>query len=227
MLQKMHIDCLDINEKIMNIQSFSHFPPSFPHRKFAGVNIKMNIFISAGEGNRFTEHRRGDMMNKKGGEAMHDTEFRVENGVLTAYTGQGSRVILPDGLQEIGREVFSGCAPLASVTFPAGLRVIGERAFSHCTHLRWVKLPAGVATVGARAFYGCEHMMSVGLPEGLRAIGDEAFAWCRSLESVTIPDSVEDVGDGVFTGCHRLREIRVSEDWKSAHPALYEKLMKR
>ena len=207
----------------MNNISFEHFPPSFPHRKLCGVNIKMNIFIC----DRFTEHGWSVMMRKKEGSALNEAEFQIIESILLAYTGSGSRVTIPAEVTEIGREAFENCAPLASVTFPKGLQRIGAGAFFRCTHLRWVKLPQSVTEIEHRAFYGCEHMMSVSFPKGLRVLGSEAFAHCRSLESVTIPDSVEEVGDDVFVGCHKLREVRVSEDWKKAHPDLFEKLMKR
>jgi len=153
--------------------------------------------------------------------------FRVENGRLLTYTGQESRVTLPEEVTEIGKEAFANCGSLASVTFCGGLQTIGEAAFFRCTHLRWALLPDTVIELAARAFYGCEHMMSVKLSKGLKVIGDEAFARCRSLESVTIPESVEAVGEGVFAGCSRLREVRVSEKWRDEHPDLYEKLMNR
>lgn len=76
MLQKVHIGCLDINEKIMNNQSFEHFPLSFQHRKFERMNIKMNIFIACGRGSRFTELSRGDMMRKEGAKAWTAGHFR-------------------------------------------------------------------------------------------------------------------------------------------------------
>lgn len=61
---------------------------------------------------------------------MSGTEFQIENGVLTAYTGQGSRVTLPEGLRVIGKEAFAGCAPLASVTFPGGRKRLARGRFS-------------------------------------------------------------------------------------------------
>ena len=223
MLQKLHIVCLDTNEKIMNKSSFAQFPPSFQHRKFNAMNMKMNIFIMKA----IYRPLRRWYDEQKGGTDMSGTEFQTEQGVLTAYRGHSGRVTIPEGVREIGREAFANCGPLASVTFPAGLQVIGEAAFFRCTHLRWVKLPEGVTELGDRAFCGCEHMMSVSMPEGLRRIGREAFAHCRALESVTIPDSVEEVGEDVFVGCHRLREVRAGESWKATHPDLYEKLMIR
>ena len=63
-------------------------------------------------------------------------EFQMENGILLAYTGHGSRVTIPPEIGEIGREAFAECASLTSVTFGTGLRTIGEGAFFRCTHLR-------------------------------------------------------------------------------------------
>lgn len=204
MLQNVHIGCLDSDKKIMNKGSFHQFPPSFPHPMFGVVNIKMNIFNCLQGDLRFTDGGGGGMMGKTR-ERGSRMEFTVENGVLTAYRGSGSRVRIPEGVTAIGDRVFAEQAELASVTFPKSLRRIGREAFFRCVHLRWVLLPAQVEVIDDRAFYGCEHMMSVELPKGLKKIGREAFAYCRSLESVTLPEGVESVGEDAFGSCPKLR----------------------
>ena len=71
-------------------------------------------------------------------------EFEIEQGVLTAYTGRGGRVTVPEGVTEIGDGAFADCGGLTSVTFREGLQTIGARGFFRCTHLRWVMLPRGL-----------------------------------------------------------------------------------
>lgn len=216
----MHILCLDSSVKIRNKRGFAHFPLSFPQQKLETMNIKVNIFMVVG-----IYRRRSSWYAEKKGEVP--MEFEIEQGVLTAYTGPGGRVTVPEGGTEIGEGAFAHCGALTSVTVWEGVQTIGARSFFRCTHLRWVMLPHGLTELGAEAFSGCTHMMSVKLPEGLRCIGTEAFAYCRGLDSVTVPDSVESVGEHVFRGCGNLRELRVSEHWKAAHPDLYARLTDR
>ena len=52
-------------------------------------------------------------------------DFIVENGILTKYTGSAYDVVVPEGVNEIANEAFSGCGRLSSVTIPESVRSIG------------------------------------------------------------------------------------------------------
>ena len=69
-------------------------------------------------------------------------------------------VILPDSLQSIGKECFSGCDSLRDVVLPYGLRQIGSRAF-YRTAIEYLELPASVRLVGAKAFHMCKSLKEV------------------------------------------------------------------
>ncbi len=69
------------------------------------------------------------------------SDFVIEN-VLTKYTGPGGDVVIPDGVTEIGKDAFSGCTGLTSVTIPDSVTAIGKSAFSGCEKLT-LRAPAG------------------------------------------------------------------------------------
>ena len=114
-------------------------------------------------------------------------EFVIENGVLTKYTGPGGAVVIPEGVTEIGRQVFQGCTGLTSITLLKGsqLTSIGNNAFYN-TGLTDITLPEGLTTIENRTFYQCSSLTSVTLPEGLESIGEYAFRYCTDLTSADL-----------------------------------------
>ena len=65
---------------------------------------------------------------------------------------------LPDTLEEIQDEAFSGCISLRGMDLPDSLRHIGEQAFFGCASLEAVHIPASVEYIGQDAFLGCENL---------------------------------------------------------------------
>ena len=130
-------------------------------------------------------------------------------------------VVLPDTVEEIGREAFCGCEALMKLDLPNSLRLIGDAALSY-TDLREVVLPAGLSEAGGYAldggipadgslvqlrgavFYGCDHLTKVTLAAGMTRIDDDMFGQCRNLERVSVPASVTGIGAGAFSGCGKL-----------------------
>ena len=47
-------------------------------------------------------------------------DFRIQNGVLVEYTGNGGDVVIPDSVTIIGDSAFEYCRRLASVTVTRG-----------------------------------------------------------------------------------------------------------
>ena len=97
------------------------------------------------------------------------------------------------------------------VVIPDGVTIIGKEAFSYCSGLTSVTIPESVASIGDDAFYSCSALTSVTIPEGVKSIGSYAFSYCRELVSVAIPRSVTSIGSWAFNECIRLREYIVDE----------------
>ncbi len=64
------------------------------------------------------------------------SDFVVEDGILTAYTGTASKVVIPGNVHSIGEGVFEGNTAITSVSFPNHITSIGMRAFYGCTNLQ-------------------------------------------------------------------------------------------
>ena len=144
------------------------------------------------------------------------SDFVIENGVLTKYTGEGGSVVIPDGVTSIGREAFENCKSLTGVTIPNGVTSIGDFAFYDCKFLTSVTIPGSVTSIGAGAFEGCMSLKGITIPDGVTSIGDKAFGLCQGLTSVNIPDSVASIGDSAFFGCGSLKSMSIPKRLKAA-----------
>ena len=130
---------------------------------------------------------------------------------ITAYSGSGSSVAVPDKLggrpvREIGAGVFAGHSEIEQIYIGNGVSVIGEGAFSGCTSLSELILPPSVEKIGERAFFGCTSLEEVDFAEGLREIGKSAFS-DMALEYACLPATLEAVGDSAFAGGTPLKFI--------------------
>ena len=112
----------------------------------------------------------------------NDFDFEVRDGqaVVTAYTGEGTDVIIPD--------TFAG--------FP--VTAIESFAFSQKKEIKNVVIPEGIEYIYHSAFENCSSLTSVSLPQSLKAIYLYAFAGCSLLKSIAIPSGVEYIGKDVF-----------------------------
>ena len=98
----------------------------------------------------------------------------VGDGILLAYRGLGSDVVIPSGVKTIGAECFKGNASVSGVSIPEGVETIGEDAFNGCSSLHTVHLPQSLVKIEDRAFADCP-LEQIEIPEGVQEIGLGAF----------------------------------------------------
>lgn len=91
---------------------------------------------------------------KKG--SSEDDFLIVGDGILLAYRGNGEHVEIPDGVKQIGSEVFKGHTEILDVTVPASVEKICAEAFRNCSALTGLTGCEGLKTVVRGAFYGTQ-----------------------------------------------------------------------
>lgn len=88
---------------------------------------------------------------------------------------------------------------IKKIVIEDGITEIGRYAFSDLTMLTEVVIADSVTTIDNGAFWGCSGLVDVDLGEGVQSIHNGAFWGCSSLEEITIPKSVTFMGYGVFS----------------------------
>ena len=130
---------------------------------------------------------------------------------LINYTGNETKLTIPDDITELNCFALSDCYNITSVTFGENsqLTSIGDGAFNWCESLESITIPDSVTSIGEGAFCCCAKLTSITIPDGVKSIGNHAFAGCTALESITIPDSVLSIGYSAFEGCTALKNITI------------------
>ena len=147
-------------------------------------------------------------------------------------------VTIPEGVVEMGYEVFRGCLNVEKIHFPDSLTNMSanriENTKFYRTEENWedgvlyagnhlvkarnqslngtYKIKDGTVAVLNHAFEKCGFLTEVIFPDTLKHIGDFAFDDCNVLKKVILPDSLESMGIYTFDGCNAIDEIRLSEN---------------
>ena len=127
-----------------------------------------------------------------------DSDFVIEDGVLTGYNGPGGDVVIPDGVTSIVSSAFVMSRDLTSVTIPGSVKSINNYAFGSCDNLTSVIISEGVESIGEHAFSET-RLTSVTIPNTVTYIGRSAF-FSSYLKSVTISTSITSIEAGTFLG---------------------------
>ncbi|MDE7395812.1 MAG: leucine-rich repeat domain-containing protein [Clostridiales bacterium] len=130
-----------------------------------------------------------------------------------AFSGCSSltSISIPQGVTSIGSYAFFGCGSLTNITIPSSVTSIGSGTFWYCRSLTSISIPQSVTSIGGGAFEACSKLTSITIPNGVTSIGDRAFSDCSSLTSITIPNSVTSIGGGAFSGCESLTSITIPQ----------------
>ena len=141
----------------------------------------------------------------------------IENGVTNigawAFTDCSllTSITIPNSVTSIGTEAFRGCSNLTSITIPTSVTSIGDYTFSGCSSLTSINIPKPVTSIGNYVFNDCSNLTSITIPNSVTKIGKGAFCNCGNLISVTIPESVTSIGESAFFGCSNLISINIPE----------------
>ena len=144
------------------------------------------------------------------------------------YRGLGDipvrKLILEEGITEIGELMFYGWKNLEEVTFPSSLTVIKDRAFGDCRNIRKLNFPKrGLITIGSSVFSSCK-VRELHLPETLTSIDSHTFSNCELLEELTLPDSITYIGEWrVFENCSSLRSVKLPAHLKVIPESMFSR----
>lgn len=130
---------------------------------------------------------------------------------------------LPDSVETIAKQAFSGCTGITVFNAPASLKLVGDGAFLNCSALYGVNLNGGLETMGGGVFSGCVNLKSISVEEGgiYRSVDGVLFAAEGTVLSVypaakeetryTVPSGVVSLGSGAFCGNDHIEEVNLPE----------------
>ena len=119
---------------------------------------------------------------------MIDREAFYKSGI--------EKVILNEGLEEIGNYAFSECFNLTEITIPKRVTHIATGAFEQ-SGLELVNMLANVKELPEWIFGGCGMLKEISLPDSIERIEDYAFAWDYDAD-ISIPKSCKHIGVNSF-----------------------------
>ena len=206
-------DRMFYNQKgIMNI----NFPSTMKEigaNAFEGTSLKTVLFPSTVE--YIGDHAFGDIVTLTSIDVGSDlvtgkNAFYGSKNLVTISLKSGARKIVdgflantgitefvvPEGVEEIGKDAFSSNEQLTKIILPSTLKTIGERAFSN-TSLKEIVFPASMKTI-PKSILENTQVEKIVLSEGVEEIGDYAFANNKLLKSVVFPSTLKKIGRGAF-----------------------------
>lgn len=142
--------------------------------------------------------------------AAQDYTYTINDGnvTITAYTGAGGDVTVPDTIEgqqvtAIGPLAFSDKISLTSVVIGNSVTSIGIYAFYNSTSLTEVTIGNGVTTMDDYVFSGCSSLAKVKIGNGITSVGNLTFYYCASPLSLYFEGNAPNLGSSVFLGADK------------------------
>ena len=147
--------------------------------------------------------------------------------------GQGGSFTVPNSVNVIGDDAFSGCTGLTNVTVPNSVTNIAANAFYYCNGLKEINVDAANSNYSSMAGVLFDKAQATliqfpggksghfTIPNGVNAIGDYAFYECSGLTQLTIPNSVNTVEASSFSGCSGLTDVYFQGNKPSVSPEAF------
>jgi len=116
-----------------------------------------------------------------------------------------TEVYLPDSMRVIGPIAFAECPNLRKIVLNEGLEEIGDGAFLGALGVTEIALPASLKRIGPMAFYAC-GLREISIPESVEFIGENCFWECPELAKASVlnPDCI--IEEDAFGECPQLTE---------------------
>lgn len=128
---------------------------------------------------------------------------------------------IPENVDSIGVDVFSGCSSLTAFHVADGNKYFAAQDgvlfnkdmtklynYPVASEATSYTIPASVVETASRAFDSSKNLTEVVLSDAMQTIGASTFTSCTALESIDFGQAVvTSIGESAFYGCKMLREL--------------------
>ena len=150
---------------------------------------------------------------------------RISDGGFNNST-MGS-INLPESLESIGKDAFSGCEALKTIRIPAATKEIAPGAFLDCPALISIEVDEknpeyfsvkGVlfsregGSVSLHSYPLGKKDKSYQVPKDVTAVLPYAFYYNGTLTGVKLPDTLTSIGDEAFNRCSSLSKLTLPKN---------------
>ena len=152
--------------------------------------------------------------------AYASSDFTVENGVLTAYTGDDATVTIPSTVTRIKSTAFQTSYSMTKIVIPTSVTTIDNTAFDRCSKLKEFSVSGNsyfTTTEGGVLFTkdlkkivkypAGRTSTSFKIPSSVTTIGNSAFYKANNLTSVTVQSGVTTIETWGFCAMDKLKTI--------------------
>ena len=131
------------------------------------------------------------------GNGKMDNWESAENVPWNDYRNLIKKIVIENGVTEIGSWAFWNCPYVFTVEIPESVVAIREFAFASCLGLRKIKIPDTVTTIGKSAFAYCINLYDVTLPSKINKLSESVLDSAGILD-LKIPDNILEIEDGAL-----------------------------
>ena len=137
-------------------------------------------------------------------------------------------VIEQDGIEysvtAIAPDAFKKAKKLTKVKIGSNVKTIGRNAFSGCGKLKTVSGMAAVTTIDDGAFKNDKAITAFTIGKKVKTIGKEAFSGCKKLKTVTIKSTgLKKAGKKAFKGTNSKITFKIAKKKFKAYKKLLSK----
>ena len=112
------------------------------------------------------------------------------------------KCVLPDKLDRIELNTFSGTSLTGTIIIPEGVKYVSGFGGTKISN---VHFPSTLEEIGNDAFSGCQSLLcELSLPSSLKIIGDNAFDSSAIEGNLVLPEGLESIGSRAFLNCYGL-----------------------
>ena len=104
-------------------------------------------------------------------------------------------------ITNLNEQTFYNCSLLSTITLPETIQSVASEAFSGCTALTEVngfELITSLASVNTKIFNSCKNLSSITVNTQVEVIPADMFNGCTSIRTFIIPENVTEIGSSAF-----------------------------